>query len=366
MIRCPVPGRTTLRAIEFARALLYPVLSQTVLFAFVMFYLIAEFVRWAATTGPFFFISGIIVAGFILPALSLYLISLLDARAKGREPEPPGVEHLHWFGSGWSLLQVLYYSVIAYAAYKLASLDGAEGIIAVVVLVAVVLPASLATLAVTHSPLESLHPITIGKVIRRCGGSYWIAPVFLLLAAERVWSLWNSSLPGWLVDMVSLYLLFVFYALTGAVMQPQRLHEEVDIHAPLGPDDAQVTADLNVLRTDVLNHAYGFISRGNRDGGFKHIHNWIADDPEPDSAWQWYFDQMMRWKDPTPALFFGQHYIARLLHDGDFHAATKIITRCRFENEAFKPFREDLEKAIAAAAHVGNEELARALRAGMS
>ncbi len=355
-----------MKPIDLLRALACPVLSQTVLFAFIMFYLAAEFIRWAISTGPFFFVSAIIVAAFTVPALSLYLIFLLDARARGREPEPPGVEHLHWYGSGWSLLQVLYYVAVGFAAYKLASLDSAEGLIAVVVLVAAALPASLATLAVTHSPLESLNPVTIGKIIRRCGGSYWIAPVFVVLAATLAWWVFNSSLPGWLADCIALYLLFAFYALTGEIMHPQRLHGEVDIHEPLAPDEAKVTAELLALRTEALNHAYGFISRGNRDGGFKHIYDRIADDPEPESAWQWYFDGMMLWQDRTAALFFGQQYLHRLLHDDDFRAAIKVIARCRYENEAFQPLREDREKAVAAAEHMGNEELAQALRAGMS
>lgn len=351
---------------DILRSLAYPFISQTVLFAFIMFYLAAEFVRWAISSGPMFFVSAIIIAAFILPALSLYLVFLLDARARGREPEPPGVEHLHWYGSGWSLLQVLYFAGLGYAVYVLAGIDSAVGLIAVVLFVAAALPASLATLAVTRSAAESLNPKTIAKVIKRCGGSYWIAPAFFLFATIVAWSVFTSSLGGWLADLVVLYLLFVFYALTGEIMQPQRLHKEVEIHEPLAPDEAQITADLLARRTDVLNHAYGFISRGNREGGFRHIDDGIARDPEPESAWQWYFDSMMRWQEKTPALFFGQRYVHRLLDDGDYRAATKVITRCLYENEAFQPLAEDREQAVAAAEHAGNEELARALRAGMS
>ena len=355
-----------MRAADILRALAYPLTNSTVLTAFVTFYLVLELIRWILSLGMFFFVSALIIAAFVTPALCLYLIFLLDARARGKHPDPPGVEHLHWYGSGWSLLQVLYFLIVAYAAWRISDLDSPTGIVIIVLIVAAILPASLAILAVTRSPAEAVHPITLGKLIKRCGLDYWIAPVIFLLGAQLVWQLFNRPFPGWLEDFLILYALFAFYSLTGTIMQPQHLHREVDIHEPLGPDEAQITADLTALRTDVLDHAYGFISRGNRDGGFEHILGWIAEDPEPDSAWQWYFEQMMRWKDPAPALFFGQQYVSRLLHDGEFHAAVKTILRCRYENEAFKPFRDDIGQAIAAAEHVGNEELAKALRAGMS
>lgn len=351
---------------DIAREVAYPLTNATVVTAFITFYLALELITWILSLGPIFFVSALIIAVFVLPALCLYLMFLLEARSKGKAPEPPAVEHLHWYGSGWNLVQVLYYVALSYALNRFITADASAGIVAIVFLVAGTLPASLSILAITRSPLESVHPATIAKLIGRCGWSYWIAPLFVLLSAKIIWVLFISSLPGWLADLVALYLVFAFYALTGAIMQPQRLHEEIDIHEPLGPDEAAITAELQALRTNVLDHAYGFISRGNREGGFRHIHDWIADDPEPGTAWQWYFDNMMRWRDRTPALFFGQQYVSRLLHDGDFGAAAKVILRCRYENEAFQPLAEDREQAVAAAEHAGNEELARALRAGMS
>jgi len=352
-----------MRTADFLRSLAYPVACKTVLPAFLLFYVAAEFMRWAISTGPFYFVSATVFAVFLLPALCLYLVYLLQARARGREPDPPGIEHLLWFGSGWSLLQVLYFVAIGYGTVTLA---GTTGMAAVVAVAAVVLPASLATLAVTQSPLESLNPVTLRKVIARCGWRYWLVTLYFVVAVAVTRYVYTSGITPWLADLVSLYLLFVFYALTGAVIRPGNLHRDVDIYEPLQPDESAIAAELLSVRNDVLNHAYGFISRGNREGGLQHIRDWIAEDPEPGSAWRWYFDNMMRWQDKMPALFFGQHYVRRLLHDGDFRAATRVIMRCRHENEAFQPFREDREQAIAAAEHVGNEELARALRAGMS
>lgn len=126
------------------------------------------------------------------------------------------------------------------------------------------------------------------------------------------------------------------------------------------PDDKEVE-QLRKERTVVLNHAYGFISRDNRAGGFKHIRDWIEQDPDPDDAWSWFFDQMMLWEIKDPAQLFAQEYLTRLLHDGDCHKAVKVITRCRHVNESFLPLVDDRELAREAAEICGHDELAATL-----
>jgi putative membrane protein insertion efficiency factor len=123
------------------------------------------------------------------------------------------------------------------------------------------------------------------------------------------------------------------------------------------PGDNEVE-ELRKERAAVLNHAYGFISRDNREGGFKHIYDRLERDPDPDDAWSWFFDQMMLWEIKEPAQLFAQNYLTRLLHDGDYSKAVKVITRCRYVNESFLPLADDRELAREAAEACGNEDLA--------
>ena len=109
-------------------------------------------------------------------------------------------------------------------------------------------------------------------------------------------------------------------------------------------------------------HAYGFISRGNRDGGFSHIIEWIGKETDIVVAWAWFFDNMMRWDQKQHALFFAQHYIHDMLQHGEKIPALKVIMRCRLENDQFHPLREDLPAAIEAAISSGNIELAAVLK----
>lgn len=118
---------------------------------------------------------------------------------------------------------------------------------------------------------------------------------------------------------------------------------------------------LRKQRAEVLDHAYGFISRDNREGGFKHIHDRIERDPDPDAAWSWFFDQMMLWEIKEPALLLAQSYLTRLLHDGDYAKAVKVMTRCQHVHASFLPLADDRELAREAAEECGNDELAQTL-----
>ena len=173
------------------------------------------------------------------------------------------------------------------------------------------------------------------------------------MGALLVWWLNTSPLPEWMVELISLYLVFAFYTLIGAIVRPHHLHDEVGIYKPVERSEAEMNSCLQNLRTDVLNHAYGFISRGNRVGGLKHIRDWIEEDPDPVLGWQWFFDQMMRWEIKDPALVFGQQYLGWLLRNGDHVAAVKVMLRCRMENEAFQPLAEDKPLALEAAERAG-------------
>lgn len=349
------------KAAEIARALASPLSDTAVLAAFGLFYLAIELILGAVTGGPHFIVFGLILAAFVLPALCLYLMDVLEALANGGKPKPLAVEHLHWYGSLWSLVQLLYLGVLIYAIYELGSLLGGAALVALLLLFAAVLPASLTILALTHSPFESLNPQAIGRLIARYGTTYWIVPSFFLVAVFVANWLDGTRLHDGLAHLATLYLVFAFYTLTGSIAKPHELHREVDIHDPLEPDEQQLDEALTRQREAVLGHAYGFISRENRAGGMKHIHDWLDQDPQRDIAWPWFFEQMLRWEEKEPALIFGQQFLGRLLRQQDAVAAVKLMMRCRLVNEAFMPLPEDRPEAREAARQCSNEELMRSL-----
>ena len=344
-----------LRPAEIGRELVYPLTNTAVLFSWLALFLVIEF----ATNGG---ILGLLLLLLVLPSFFRYLMRVLDARARGKDPGPLTVDDLLWFGDAWSLFVIVHVAVVIYANYYLGTSVGLAGALLANVLLAAVIPASLAVLAVTRNPVECLIPRSVAGVIRRCGPGYWMLPSYLLLVGVLIWWLNTTRTLSFWLELLTAFLVFAFFALLGAVIAPCKLHDEVSIHEPAEPDQEMLTANLLKERTEVLNHAYGFISRGNRDGGFNHIRVWLEDDPDPDAAWQWFFEQMLCWEIDEPVLVYARTYLGRLLRDGNDVAAVKLMLRCRLIKESFRPLPEDSALAIAAAEHCGNEDLAQVLK----
>lgn len=340
---------------EIFEEIAYPLTNAAVLMTMVLLYLILSFAAYGG-------VLGLLLLFLILPALFRYLMVLLQWRADGREDPSLEVDHLSWFGNAWSIFPALLAVVITLGLYSISTKFGPAAAYVAAIAIIAVLPASLAVLAISRSPIASLNPAAIGTVIQRCGGEYWIAPTYILIAGT-IASFLHHVIPYPLVrGFVTFYLLFALFALIGGIIRSENLMQEADIPDPVEPDADVADHALQKERRAVLDHAYGFISRGNRAGGFKHIEAWLQKDPDPRSGWEWIFQQMLRWENKDPALRFAQSYLHQLLRDGDRVSATKVMLRCQLENERFVPLPDDMALAIEAAEASGNQELAGFLR----
>ncbi len=305
---------------------------------------------------------GLWLAVVVLPATIRYQMLLLEARAKGVDPNPPDIESFSFVGNAWSLFPLVHYGLslaLLWAAYSAA---GETGVVVAGVALAATLPAALAVLAITQSPLASLNPVTVVGLIGRVRTSYWAIPAALLLTGLLYSSFFGQgSVPGIIANV---YLSFSIFSVIGGVIRPYDFFAEVDIEAPIEPEPEKVIADLEASRTGVLNHAYGFASRGNVDGALGHLRQWLAEkDPYPGDAWPWFFERMLGWDNSYPALKLAQDYFDVLLAAGEYPAAMKLVLRCRHASEAFRPHRASLPRAIEAAEAAGNDDLATWFRA---
>ena len=334
-------------------AIVYPLTSATVLVPLIVFWLLTSLAAWGGLLGLF-------LMALVLMATVRFLMMVLEARARGAEPETPGIEFFSVFGDGWNLFPAV---LVLLFAFLIDATDHAFGIAWATVLsvvVCIAFPASLAVLAVTRSPLQSINPVAILKLIQRCGGTLWIAIVFLQVAGWLAYL--SNALPGLLASFVQMYLWFAYFSLLGSLIEPYDLFSEVGIPAPLDKGAEEISADIERYRVGVLGHAYGFVSRDNREGGFKHLFKEIENDPDPGGAWAWYFSKMMGWEQKQHALFFAQHYIRDALGHGEELTALKVAMRGHYEDEQFRPFREDIAPLTAAAERHGNTEFAAVLK----
>lgn len=355
MTRFPAKTANPVTLTEIIREITYPLMHAAVLMTMVFLWVMLSFAIYGG-------ILGLFLLFLILPALFRYLMVLLSWRARGLETPTLEVDHLYWFGNAWSIFPALIAVLLAFGLYAVNTRYGIQWAAVLAIVAIAVMPASLAVLVVTRSPIQSLNPRDVAAVIGRCGGAYWITPTFIVLAIMIIAWLLREDVVAAVRNFVALYLLFATFALIGGVIRKENLMLEAGIPDPILPDEAEVQIELDKQRRNVLGHAYGFISRGNRAGGFKHIEGWLRQDPDPRSGWEWFFQQMLRWENKDPALLFGQSYLSQLLKDGDRVSAVKVMMRCRLENERFVPLSDDMESAIEAAEDCGDQELATFLR----
>lgn len=337
------------------RAIFYPVTASAVLIPLLVFWLLVSFANWGGLLGLFLMF-------LVIPAVFRFQMIVLEARARGVEPATPDQEFFNWFGNAWTLFPTVIVALVIWATYVTSRNFGFAWGAVIVAVASALYPASLAVLAVTRSPLQSLNPVAIFRVLERCGSTLWIASAFLLAGCWL--SYLSTSLPELFANLSQLLVTFAFFSLTGSLIEPYGLFSEIDIPPPLEKTVDEISADTEKHRMAVLSHAYGFVSRDNREGGFKHIFAEIEKDPDPGAAWAWYFERMLGWEQQQPALFFAQHHIHDMLTYGELTPALKVIMRCRLVDPQFKPSPEDMPAAIEAAENSGNIELATVLKQG--
>ena len=338
---------------RFIAAVFYPVTQSSVLVPVVVFCLLMALARAAG-------LLGLALMILVIPAVFRYQMILLEARALGRVPAIPGIDFFQWFGNAWTLFPVLLVLLAGWSATAAGERFGDGAAVLVLILAGALLPASFAVLAITRSPLQSLNPVAIGRLLRACGDSFWIASVYMVVAGWLM--LQSESLTPMLANFVTMLLIASVFSVIGSLIEPYGLMQDVGIPDAEEAGEEVVAAGLEKARNQVLTHAYGFISRGNREGGFRHVFDWIAGEADTAAAWRWFFERMLAWEDKQHALFFAQHHIHDMLRHGEKIPALKAVMRCRLVDERFKPLPGDLPAVIAAAESSGNPELAAVLK----
>lgn len=338
---------------KLVKAIFYPATEPAVLLAMIVF---SALLMLAGMAGMI----GIWLAIVVIPAVFRYQMVLLEACARGVEPEPPGAEFFSWANNGWTLFP--FFIVVGFGgiAWWVKSSFGNDAMYVVLVLQGVVYPAMIGVLAITYSPLQSLNPVAIYRFITSTGVAYMVAPAYMFAIGLLVPLV--TSINPLFAGLIEMFFVFSFHSVIGTIIEPVGIVDDIDIPDALEPDEATIAETLEATRASALTHAYGFITHDNRSGGFEHIFESIRQDPKPAEAWRWYFERMLQWDESYHALFFAQHYIRDMLAHNEDTQALKMVMRCRMMNEQFKPFTGDLPRLIEAAEEWGNDELATVLK----
>lgn len=339
---------------ELAREIAYPLTDMTVLLGMAGFALLAALAQAAG-------ILGLWLAILLVPAFFRYLVALLEARANGRPAPVAGIEMFNIADNFWTLAPLVVVALAIWGGFLLAHAgQDAASRTAGAAMVAV-LPASLAILAITRSPFESLNPLAWWRMVRACGADYAFAVAVPALTALVVALLPLDGMPAVVAGLCWSYPTFLLCTLTGAILHGNDVAFRIRIPDPVEAGPGEVSAGRDAERRKILNHAYGFASRGNLDGGLAHVRATLGDDPEPAEARRWYFERMLQWESKTCALIFAQEYLAWLLVQEREVEALKLLTRCFLVEPAFRPLPADRDAAVEVARRFHRDDLLRKL-----
>jgi hypothetical protein len=194
----------------------------------------------------------------LLPAYFRYLLYLLEARANGRDAPTPGIELFNFVGNFWSLFPLVLLCLVIWGAYFLATNVSFAAAIALGLIVLFIYPASMAILATTRSPVESLNPVALVVLLRNCGRDYLLIPLVIVAIFFAIWNLVIVGAPYLLIKASMMYASFLMFTLTGSVLHEKGASISVDLPPAREPGAEQLDAKLTRERTKTLNHAYGF------------------------------------------------------------------------------------------------------------
>lgn len=147
-----------MRPIDVLQAIAYPLTSATVLVPLLVFWILISFALWGGLLGAFLLF-------LVIPAVFRFQVIVLEARARGVEPETPGAEFFNWFGNAWTLFPVPLSVLLVWLVIATGQRFGETAAGVAVFLASTIFPASLAVLAITHSPLQSVNPVAITRLL---------------------------------------------------------------------------------------------------------------------------------------------------------------------------------------------------------
>jgi hypothetical protein len=340
---------------DLIKEALFPLTDMTVLMAIIGFGVLV----WLASAAG---ILGLWLAFIVVPAIFRYALYLLEARAHGKATLVAEINIFNIADNFWGLFPLLFFCSFVWLEIYIIDSFSMQAAQILLVIFLLIYPSSLAVLGVTRSPLESMNPVMMFRMIKSCGVNYVWIPIVLAFVTFAAWALSSSVLPEFLDYFLQLYVFFLLFTFTGAVVHSSGIVAKVDIEAPLARTEWEVAGDLDKERQKVANHAYGFISRGNREGGFRHIRQWIESEPDADAAVGWFFNEMLKWDSKDAALIFGQQCLSHYLHHDLDTPALKLMSRCLYEDPRWKPASEDRQHAIELADRHNRDDIGRLLR----
>jgi hypothetical protein len=252
------------------RALLLPFQLTSLLFVAVNGLLLSMFGSLGHSLHPL----SILVTYLLLSWLNKYAFALLDEAANGRSEAPvASVEMLGPFTDA----RVWVHPALAGGVWLLTTLVSPVQGVAVLAVVALLWPLSLAALAISPRMIDTLNPLVLWQVLRGLGGMYLLLVLATVGTGLAIGLLLNGQ--GWVLPrhLAMELLLLCFYAVVGGALHHRRNALGFDPHQSPEREANRLEQDRLQRRQSMLDEAYTAGTVRDLPRAAAVISRWLAD-----------------------------------------------------------------------------------------
>ncbi len=307
---------------------------------------------------------GILIVS--ITPLTRYLMAITQERAAGHDAPVFDAEHMGFVGNFWTMFPLVLVAIGTWSTILVQQKFGPGTAQATALVFSLVFPACVGVLAITRSTLQSINPIALYHFIRKTLANYIVMILLIGLLQWAYIELAGAGVSDGPLRLFGLYQLYVAYSVVGAITFASRLKDDVSIPLPAAPTEDESNIVEIKERENAATHAYGFATRGNREGALQHIRQFIDDHGRSDEIQDWFFNEMLKWdkagNSNDAALFFAQDFLHQLLLEEKDLKAMKLLSRCLYENPQFRPASSDrplVEELVSRHSRVDLAELLR-------
>jgi hypothetical protein len=307
---------------------------------------------------------GIPLAFILTSWLFKYAYILFDHTVRGFD-EPPtlDIQMLNPLDEQRPLAQVVILGLI-YAAVEFARRTmGPSAALAIAVVAALFLPASVAILGLEHNIFKAAYPVAWVRMVWRLGPMYVvvlaiIAGYALLITLLGRWALW-------LPVQIALFLfciLSIFSVLGGALYE--RRHE-LGLETWVSPERTEELERKHDLRQSEqeVTEAYGQMRVGSHTQAWQLLQAWLTARGNAPEDYRWLCGRVAAWGDLRYITRLTEDYVERLLALKRTGEALDVVSARLIHDPAFRPktAAATLQIARIAAAGGGTPRVARTL-----
>jgi hypothetical protein len=314
-------------------------------------------------------IAGIPLALLLVSWFFKYAYVLFDHTVHGFD-EPPtlDIQMLNPLDEQRPLAQVAILGLI-YLAVKFAyDTMGPAIAIIIAVIVALLLPASVAVLGLEGNILKAAYPVAWVRMVWKLGPIYVlvlavIAGYSLLIVLLARWEVW---LP--LQIAIFMFCILSIFSVLGGALYERRYELELETYHSPERTEERVQAQARRQDEHNLTEAYGQMRAGSHTAAWEMLQTWLKTRGNSPEDYRWLCGRVVAWGDPRYVTRLTEDYVDRLLTLKRNGEALDVVSQRLGQDAAFRPKSASATLQIAqlAAAGGGTIRVARALLADYS